>query len=110
MVTTREGRAMSKVQEMYAEMGIERQIYEYGESVLNRLVPRFKEIDEIAEYNQMKVIKAMQDNRVSAECFNSTRGYGYNDLASCSYCHNTGRCQECRGKGSCPECKGKGYK
>ena len=80
MVTTREGRAMSKLQEMYAEMGIERQIYEYGESILNRLVPRFKEIDEIAEYNQMKVIKAMQESKVSEACLLGTTGYGYNDL------------------------------
>lgn len=80
MVTTREGRAMSKLQEMYAEMGIERQIYEYGESVLNRLVPRFREIDEIAEYNQMKVIKAMQESKVSEACLLGTTGYGYNDL------------------------------
>ena len=77
---TREGRAMCKLQEMYAEMGIERQIYEYGESVLNRLVPRFKEIDEIAEYNQMKVIKAMQESKVSEACLLGTTGYGYNDL------------------------------
>lgn len=71
---------MSKLQEMYAEMGIERQIYEYGESVLERLVPRFKEIDEIAEYNQMKVIKAMQESKVSEACLLGTTGYGYNDL------------------------------
>ena len=71
---------MSKLQEMYAEMGIERQIYEYGESVLNRLVPRFKKIDEIAEYNQMKVIKAMQESKVSEACLLGTTGYGYNDL------------------------------
>ena len=71
---------MSKLQEMYAEMGIERQIYEYGESVMNRLVPRFKEIDEIAEYNQMKVIKAMQESKVSEACLLGTTGYGYNDL------------------------------
>ncbi|MGN1197810.1 MAG: aminotransferase class I/II-fold pyridoxal phosphate-dependent enzyme [Acetatifactor sp.] len=71
---------MSKLQEMYAEMGIERQIYEYGESVLERLVPRFKEIDEIAEYNQMKVIKAMQKSKVSEACLLGTTGYGYNDL------------------------------
>lgn len=71
---------MSKLQEMYAEMGIERQIYEYGESILNRLVPRFKKIDEIAEYNQMKVIKAMQESKVSEACLLGTTGYGYNDL------------------------------
>ena len=44
------------------------------------LKQRFEEIDARAEYNQLKVLKAMQDNRVSAECFNTTSGYGYNDL------------------------------
>ena len=44
------------------------------------LKERFAEIDARAEYNQMKVIKAMQENRVSAECFNMSSGYGYNDL------------------------------
>ena len=38
-----------------------------------------EKIDEIAEYNQLKVIKAMQDNRVSAGCFNYASGYGYDD-------------------------------
>ena len=39
-----------------------------------------KEIDERAEYNQLKVIRAMQECRVSAECFQTSSGYGYNDL------------------------------
>ncbi len=32
------------------------------------------------EYNQLKVIKAMQDNKVSEACLLGTTGYGYNDL------------------------------
>lgn len=34
----------------------------------------------MAEFNQLKVIKAMQKNRVSTECFNSSTGYGYDDV------------------------------
>ena len=41
---------------------------------------RFQEIDKISEYNQLKVIKAMQDNRVGEAHFAATTGYGYNDM------------------------------
>ena len=40
----------------------------------------FDRIDQTTEYNQMKVIDAMQKCRVSAECFQATSGYGYNDI------------------------------
>ena len=68
------------MQEMYREMGISPKVYEYGEKVLSGLKERFSKIDETAEYNQMKVIRAMQKCRVSAECFQSSTGYGYNDM------------------------------
>ena len=71
---------MEKLLELYNEMGISPAVYNYGESVLERLKPRFAEIDKIAEYNQAKVIAAMQKNRVSAACFAATTGYGYDDL------------------------------
>lgn len=71
---------MNELQEMYARMGIGKQVYEYGEAVLEKLVSRFQEIDRTAEYNQMKVVKAMQDCRVSEACLLGTSGYGYNDL------------------------------
>ena len=71
---------MSQLQEMYARMGIGKQVYEYGETVLDKLADRFRKIDETAEYNQMKVVKAMQDCRVSEACLLGTTGYGYNDL------------------------------
>ena len=61
-------------------MGIDRETYEYGEAILNRLAERFHKIDEIAEYNQLKVIKAMQECQVSEACLLGTTGYGYNDL------------------------------
>lgn len=66
--------------EQYKALGISKAVYEFGEKIERSLKARFEEIDRIAEYNQMKVLRAMQENRVSAECFQSTSGYGYNDL------------------------------
>ena len=68
------------LQKIYEEMGIEKPVFDFGESIARELEPRFHEIDAVAEYNQLKVIAAMQKNRVSAECFNASSGYGYNDL------------------------------
>ena len=65
--------------EMYKMMGISPSIYEYGEKIVKGLEERFKSIDLIAEYNQMKVILAMQKNRVSEMHFQASTGYGYND-------------------------------
>ena len=71
---------MDELRKLYARMGIEKEIYEYGEAVLKRLAPRFQEIDETAEYNQLKVVGAMQECQVSEACLLGTTGYGYNDL------------------------------
>ena len=64
----------------YKELGIDPKVYEFGEKIEAKLKERFREIDMRAELNQMKVIAAMQKNRVSAECFNISSGYGYNDM------------------------------
>lgn len=69
-----------KLSEQYVRMGIERQVYEYGERILKKLEERFREIDETAEYNQLKVVRAMQEARVSEACLMGTTGYGYNDI------------------------------
>lgn len=71
---------MDELEEMYARMGIEKKVYEYGGAVLEKLAARFQKIDEIAEYNQLKVIQAMQECQVSEACLLGTTGYGYNDL------------------------------
>ncbi|MDO5539867.1 MAG: methionine gamma-lyase family protein [Eubacteriales bacterium] len=65
---------------MYQELGIEERVYRFGAEVEEKLKKRFEEIQKTAEYNQLKVIRAMQKCRVSAECFQSGTGYGYNDL------------------------------
>ena len=66
--------------EMYQEMGIDQDVYAYGQKITEDLKKRFAEIDETAEYNQLKVLHAMQKNRVSDIHFAATSGYGYNDL------------------------------
>ncbi len=65
------------MQDMYTAMGISPDVYEYGEQTLVSLKDRFDEIDKTAEYNQLKVLKAMQDCRVSEACLLGTTGYGY---------------------------------
>ena len=68
------------LEEKYKELGISEKVYAFGEKIEQELKERFEKIDANAEYNQMKVIAAMQKNRVSAECFNISSGYGYNDM------------------------------
>ena len=65
---------------MYASLGISPQVLKFGEEIEGSLQERFRAIDERAEYNQLKVIRAMQKNRVSDIHFAATTGYGYNDL------------------------------
>ena len=71
---------MEKLLELYQEMGISPAVYAYGEQALEGLKDRFAAIDRVAEYNQAKVLRAMQKNRVSAACFVPTSGYGYDDF------------------------------
>ena len=65
---------------MYAALGISDSVYKFSMEILDGLKPRFDEIDKTAEYNQLKVLKAMQDSKVSEACLLGTTGYGYNDL------------------------------
>lgn len=69
-----------ELEAMYQAMGIEPCVYAYGTRVLEGLQERFARIDQVAEYNQLKVVKAMQDCQVSEACLLGTTGYGYNDL------------------------------
>ena len=65
--------------EIYNSLGISKEVLEYSDKILSSLEDRFRKIDETAEYNQAKVLKAMQDNRVDATCFAGTTGYGHDD-------------------------------
>ena len=66
--------------EQYKQLGLSEEVIIFGEKIEEQLKERFAQIDAIAEMNQLKVLKAMQKNRVSAECFNQSSGYGYNDM------------------------------
>lgn len=67
------------MREMYKNMGICDEVYDYCDNIIKSLHDRFEEIDKNAEYNQMKVIKAMQDEKVAEMHLSGTTGYGYND-------------------------------
>jgi len=67
------------IQNMYKRMGIDEKTYIFCEEIWNSLKDRFDQIDAVSEYNQMKVINAMQKNKVSTGCLMGTTGYGYND-------------------------------
>ena len=70
---------MTTLEQMYSALGVSQQVCDLGQSVLDGLETRFREIDRRAEINQGKVLYAMQKNKVSAACFAATTGYGYDD-------------------------------
>ena len=70
---------MEQLLELYNTMGISPAVYAYGEKTIQNLKERFDAIDKVAEYNQAKVLSAMQKNRVSVACFAPSTGYGYDD-------------------------------
>lgn len=71
---------MESLKEIYKSAGIEEDVFDFCDTIQKGLRGRFGQIDEIAEYNQMKVVRAMENQRVSAACFEATTGYGYDDL------------------------------
>ena len=69
-----------ELQNLYEKAGIDSKVYDFCSQIEEGLKERFAEIDKTAEYNQMKVLRAMQQHKVSAGCFESSTGYGYDDL------------------------------
>ncbi|MBP3218713.1 MAG: methionine gamma-lyase family protein [Lachnospiraceae bacterium] len=66
--------------ELYAGLGISRQVLDFADPILKALMPRFEEIDRIAEYNQLRVIRAMQEAHIGEASLKGTTGYGYDDI------------------------------
>ena len=64
---------------IYTQMGVSDAVLRFGDKVLAELTERFAHIDAVAEYNQAKVVAAMQKNRLAANHFNLSSGYGYDD-------------------------------
>ena len=71
---------MTQLYEQYKKLGISEEVYRFGEEILASLSARFTRIDQNAEYNQLKVIRAMQAANVSEACLFFFFCYGYNDL------------------------------
>ncbi len=71
---------MKELETIYESLKISPEVYDFGREVEASLAERFAQIDRVAEFNQMKVIGAMQKNRLSEMHFAASTGYGYNDL------------------------------
>lgn len=71
---------MDSKKSMYESLGINEKVYHFCVEIEKSLKGRFEEIDSICEQNQLKVIKAMQEARLSEAHLSGTTGYGYNDL------------------------------
>ena len=56
------------------------EVFELSQEVMEDIKEKFDEIKEIREFNQYKVLKAMQEANLSDNHFNWTTGYGYNDI------------------------------
>ena len=70
---------MTDTNSIYNQLGVSDKVLRFGEEVLAGLSDQFRHIDQVAEFNQAKVIAAMQKNRVNATHFNLSTGYGYDD-------------------------------
>ena len=70
---------MTDTNSIYNRLGVSDQVLRFGQEVLEGLTDQFRHIDRVAEFNQAKVIAAMQKNRVNATHFNLSTGYGYDD-------------------------------
>lgn len=71
---------LEATKEIYGSMGIAENVYSFGQQIADSLKERFEGIDQTAEYNQLKVIHAMQECRASEACLYTSSGYGYNDV------------------------------
>ena len=67
------------LKEYYLQEGISEEVFDFANEMEEKLKDRFKEIDKIAEFNQVRVIRAMQEARLAEEHMYGTTGYGYND-------------------------------
>ena len=65
---------------MYKELGIRDEVVSLVNKCEEKVKEKFKEIDELCDYNSLRVLSSFHKYEVSESCFNSTTGYGYNDL------------------------------
>ena len=65
---------------MYNTLGISQKTVDLIDKCEKKCREEFDKIDEACEYNSLKVLSSFHKNQVTESCFNSTTGYGYNDL------------------------------
>lgn len=71
---------MEALSYLEAHYGVEKKLLDFCSKSLGELREKFQAIDDISELNQLKVLHAMQRNKLSDVHFAATTGYGYNDL------------------------------
>ena len=65
---------------MYKKFGISNELLTLAKETEESLQEEFKKINELCEYNSLKVLNAFQKYNISEIHFNSTTGYGYSDI------------------------------
>lgn len=65
---------------LYNSFSLRDEDFTYSNKIEEELKEEFKNLDKIKQFNQLKVLKAMQDARLSDIHFASSTGYGYNDI------------------------------
>ena len=68
-----------KTRKIYNTAGISDAVLDYCSDIEQAQAERFRRIDEMSEYGQIKVVEAMRKNHVQEGHFAGTTGYGYND-------------------------------
>lgn len=68
------------ISSIYGSLGIEKRVFDYCQNIEKRLWERYYAIDRTAEYNQLKVVHAMQKNKIGEAHLYPSTGYGYNDI------------------------------
>lgn len=65
---------------MYKNFGITDELVRKTEEAELAVQQQFREIDKVCEFNSLKVLQAFHKYQISEVHFNSTTGYGYNDI------------------------------
>ncbi len=71
---------MNTIKQQYMNLGISESVYDYCESIWDKCKERFKAIDDVSEHNQLKILNAMQKNKISDVHLTGSNGYGYTDI------------------------------
>lgn len=65
---------------LYKNYKIKEEVINLFETASKDIKDQLEELDRIKEYNQLKVMKAFQEERISDSHFTNSSGYGYGDI------------------------------